>query len=121
MNDPISNEAAYYISELNTQQPFYNPIAQGISIIETPGEEYWGIVSWFDKIAAYLRTVEIQTAPVITGESYEIVDTDGRIVKFNYIDKDVYNDKIKSILPMAPDLIDSNDIQKYINELNPYI
>ena len=104
--DNISSDAAYYISELNAQHLCYNPLAQGLTIVKTPGQDYWGIVSWFDKIAAYMQTIEIQAAPIITERSYQILDMKGRHIQFNYISKHIYDTKIKSLLPHAPDLLD---------------
>jgi len=99
MNCNISNDSVYFVSQ-------YRTIAQGLSIIPTKNQEQdsWGVVSWFDKFNAYLRTIELKEAPVISNKSYKLLTIDNIPLKFKYINMKVYNKTVKPLLLDQPNL-----------------
>jgi hypothetical protein len=99
-------------------------IAQGISITkyeeEKQAKQSWGCVNWFDKVAGYLRSLEIKEAPHIYGNDIQLLDSDNLPYFFQYVNKEIYSDEVRKLLPQSPELLSTEEAQRYLTELNPY-
>jgi hypothetical protein len=125
--NPLESNAMYYYTEIHpsTRLPIRgtDSLIQGVSIepYTTPIGGAQGAIHWFDKIAGYQRTIEVETIPSLREKSFTIIGTKGIGCFFQYIDLDVYNRLVRQLLPAAPPFTSEIEIQKYLKTLNPYV
>lgn len=126
MNANISDPAMFYVTlrdvEGNILEDALNPLAEGLTIVHQQGEDdAWGYVSWYDKIAADMRSIEIKKPPQTVGSDYKLIDLLDYKIDFKYITKEVFEKNIKPLLNLKiPELKSDNEVQKYLSGLNPF-
>lgn len=126
MNANISDPAMFYVTlkdvEGNILEDALNPLAEGVSIVHQQGEDgSWGYVSWYDKIAADMRSIEIKQPPQPEGRDYKLIDLLDYKIDFQYITKEVFEKNIMPFLNLKiPELKNDDEVQKYLSSLNPF-
>lgn len=127
MKSNMSDERVFFVTKYNPQKKeLYrgeNPIAQGLTFAVASESGNYGYFSWFDKVNGVMRTIELQSEPKIkeNKNSYEVRDTDGYYYGFELLDKDIYDKRIRSLMASSIDLATTEEVQKYLSNLNPYL
>lgn len=124
MGSPISKSGIFYVTlndaEGKPVEDGVNKIAEGLSIVEKRSDSRWGIISWFDKVAAYMRTIEIIAPPTIVNSTYEIKDENRYTYRFELVNKNLYDKIVRKLIPGSPDLPSDERVQDYLSKLNPF-